>query len=789
VRDALIKALTKVDRPGDVYTAGDLALTMPGLVVEGLGTLRLPLGETQARELIGRCQQAPYGKGTQTLVDTTVRRVWELDPVHFQLSNPKWDQLIESIVGEVQEKLGLQERKLTAHLYKLLVYEKESFFLPHRDGEKLDRMVATLVVALPSEHTGGVLIISHDGHQHEITFTGAASGLELSYAAFYADCQHEVRPLASGFRLCLTYNVTLAKSRGRKGITAPSYESVVDELAEFLVGWRNDPNPQKLTVTLDHRYTRDGLTLDKLKGIDRSRADVLFEAAERADCMAHLALVTLWQQGSAEGDYDDFSYGRDRRYSWFHDDDDDDDEGEGDGYDDETGSDYEMGEIFEASLSADHWSDRKGKKVRFGEIRLEENEIVADAAIDDGDPSEEEFEGYTGNAGMTLERWYRRAAVVIWPRQEHFAVLCGAGTDASIAGLEPMVKRLKRASKARREIQRGECLDFATAIIDAWHPVRGRQPRNESDEIDRNVFPGLLCELDDPDLVRRFLSQVLSVDGEIQLDVTFVKFCKRHGWESGGAELMAVIRATRADTLVRNAQLVQMLCRQRDRNAERLVLCTRLCEGFVEALEAFDSQQADDDWRARRVDRAALLIALVGAMLAIDAQSPLLRLIDHALLCRDKYGLTDTHLAAIFALESRLAKLTAPSEAVSHWLLTCRQLLQGRTARAPGKPTDFRRADELSCKCADCSALSQFLANSEQPEIRFPLNKDRRQHLHGIIDSNRCDLTHVTERRGRPFTLVCTKTTASYARASNIYERDLKNLSRIMDLEKRSLLR
>jgi hypothetical protein len=83
------------------------------------------------------------------------------------------------------------------------------------------------------------------------------------------------------------------------GVSSPSsYESVLDELAEFLVGWRNDPSPQKLTVTLDHRYTRDGLTLDKLKGIDRSRADVLFEAAERAD-WAHLALVTLWQQGSA----------------------------------------------------------------------------------------------------------------------------------------------------------------------------------------------------------------------------------------------------------------------------------------------------------------------------------------------------------------------------------------------------------------------------------------------------------------------------------------------------------
>jgi hypothetical protein len=48
-------------------------------------------------------------------------------------------------------------------------------------------MVATLVVVLPSVHEGGVLVVSHDGHQREITFTGAASGYELSYAAFYAE--------------------------------------------------------------------------------------------------------------------------------------------------------------------------------------------------------------------------------------------------------------------------------------------------------------------------------------------------------------------------------------------------------------------------------------------------------------------------------------------------------------------------------------------------------------------------------------------------------------------------
>ncbi|NNF95426.1 MAG: 2OG-Fe(II) oxygenase [Halobacteria archaeon] len=396
VYDKLLEALGEVDRPGAVCTSGDRPLTMPGLEVKGVGALSLPLGKTQARKLIKQCRQAPYGKGTETLVDTDVRQTWELDLDDFQLTNPKWEDLVEEIVTDVQRELGLEKRKLTPHLYKLLVYEKGGFFLPHRDGEKLDRMVATLVICLPSVCEGGELIVSHDGWQCEILFTGAASGHELSYAAFYADCQHEVRPLRSGYRLCLTYNLTLAKSRSKKGISAPSYSAAASAISALLDDWREAEDKDKIAITLDHRYTQDGLSVDKLKGVDRARAEVLFEAAEQADCVAHLALVTLWQSGAAEGGYDEYSYRGGYRGYYRSDVEDEDDY-------DETGGDYEMGEIYDHSLSANHWSDHQGKKVRFGEIHLDEVDIVSEAPLDDGDPNSEDFEGFTGNAGMTLE--------------------------------------------------------------------------------------------------------------------------------------------------------------------------------------------------------------------------------------------------------------------------------------------------------------------------------------------------------------------------------------------------
>ncbi|MFO7905266.1 MAG: hypothetical protein ACQESR_17160 [Planctomycetota bacterium] len=48
---------------------------MPGLDVDGLGAVGLPLTKAQARKLIKLCQQAPYGKGTETVVDTDVPRL------------------------------------------------------------------------------------------------------------------------------------------------------------------------------------------------------------------------------------------------------------------------------------------------------------------------------------------------------------------------------------------------------------------------------------------------------------------------------------------------------------------------------------------------------------------------------------------------------------------------------------------------------------------------------------------------------------------------------------------
>src|SRR5512135_488387 len=87
IRQKLSQALSKIDRPGTFCVSGSAPAVLPGLEVEGLGPVGLPLTANQAKALKRHCHQAPYGKGEQTLVDTSVRRVWRMEPDRFSLTN------------------------------------------------------------------------------------------------------------------------------------------------------------------------------------------------------------------------------------------------------------------------------------------------------------------------------------------------------------------------------------------------------------------------------------------------------------------------------------------------------------------------------------------------------------------------------------------------------------------------------------------------------------------------------------------------------------------------------
>jgi hypothetical protein len=159
-RERLARVLDGSQAPG----AFSAQLSVPArdvrLTVAGAGPVGLPVGAAQAKRMIASARPARFGRGEQTLMGLGVRDTWEITPDQVTLTGLDW----EAVLAEVRDGLGLPARaRLRAEPQALLVYGKGQFFLPHQDSEKDDAMIGTLVVSLPSSHTGGELIIEHGG--------------------------------------------------------------------------------------------------------------------------------------------------------------------------------------------------------------------------------------------------------------------------------------------------------------------------------------------------------------------------------------------------------------------------------------------------------------------------------------------------------------------------------------------------------------------------------------------------------------------------------------------------
>lgn len=255
--------------------------------------------DVQIAALVRRAQRVPYGRGEETIVDTSIRDVWQIAPGKVQIGGKSWAVNFENILSKVKAGLGGDDTSVSAELYKLLVYDHGGFFLSHRDTEKTDGMFGTLVVTLPPAYSGGALRIRHAGR--EVTAdTKASDPSELSYVAFYADCEHQAPPVREGNRVCPVYNLIQKHTKGRRRtLQAPQYESQITEAATILDRLLTAPEaPAKIAWLLDHQYSPAGLSFSQLKGADAAKSRVLIQAAACSQCDVHLAIVHIGETGA-----------------------------------------------------------------------------------------------------------------------------------------------------------------------------------------------------------------------------------------------------------------------------------------------------------------------------------------------------------------------------------------------------------------------------------------------------------------------------------------------------------
>jgi hypothetical protein len=487
----LESVLAGVARPGNFYVSGAVEVPMPQVSIEDFGMLSFPVPDQQIAVLLHHAERAPYDRGAQTILDTSVRCVWQIAAGKVRIAGKSWPANFASILSNVAAGLGCEGATVRAELYKLLVYDRDGFFLPHRDTEKTDGMFGTLVLTLPSPHRGGELRIRHGGRDVTVD-TSSVDLSEIAYVAFYADCEHEALPVREGNRVCLVYKlVQKLEDAEQNTLGAPQYASEIAETAAILDRFLSGPEaPAKIAWLLDHQYSPAGLGFAALKGADAAKAEVLREAAARARCAAHLGIVHIGESGSAEPVYVSYRSRRDRYRNSGN---------------SEEGADFTVVTVDDAWQYVDEWRDVKDRGVEFGPIPLASGELLPEGALDKEPPDKKRLTEASGNEGASYERSYHRAALVLWRQDRYAEVLLQAGVAAAL----PCLKELTTGGP------RLEALTLARRIVEAW-PADARRwnsyvrggGRPGADH--RIAMVTALATLEAGDLLERFIAETVT---------------------------------------------------------------------------------------------------------------------------------------------------------------------------------------------------------------------------------------------------------------------------------------
>ena len=252
-------------------------------------------------------------------------------------------------------------------------------------------MFATLIIVLPSSYTGGEVHVTHASKTKVIDLS-PISLLSTCVLAWYTDVKHEVKPVTSGYRLALSYNL-IHTSPGVPIPSLPNMNAAVDEIRRVLHKWKKDSYEEPADPTqivaylLKHQYSPANLATGAatLKGEDAHKVAHLRPVAEELGYIVCLANLEYTMSGSADDDFGYRSYGGWKRHRYSED------------YDEDEGN-PSMLEVNDESLIVENVVDLNGNKLLGPhKLSLDKEWLVPKDPFEGLDPDDQEYEGYMGN--------------------------------------------------------------------------------------------------------------------------------------------------------------------------------------------------------------------------------------------------------------------------------------------------------------------------------------------------------------------------------------------------------
>ncbi|TFK65137.1 hypothetical protein BDN72DRAFT_846005 [Pluteus cervinus] len=308
LQDDMNLALTGLDFNGDYAMAHAFPLAPnPWLTIEGLGLLRLPLGDDDATRIISASGQKKRGMNT-----------WEISSDLVSFGNDAWNTFLqEEVLEGVKDGLGLTVdlTSLRCQLHKLRLYKADSRASTKQESTPtVEGVFATFIILLPSLHTGGDDHVSHSSGSQVLSLP-PDSPLHTSIIAWYSDVSHSVAPILSGYRLGLCYDLIHTQTGPKSLPLTLPFATRAENLAlmqRTLEEWRdgvhdedyeddNDDN-HLLAFILDNHYPDDELDEGKscLEGTDAHIVANLGPVAEQVGVTIFLANLKYTVEAQSE---------------------------------------------------------------------------------------------------------------------------------------------------------------------------------------------------------------------------------------------------------------------------------------------------------------------------------------------------------------------------------------------------------------------------------------------------------------------------------------------------------
>jgi hypothetical protein len=359
-----------------------------------------------------------------------------------------------------------------------------------------------------------------------------------------------------------------------------------------------------------------------------------------------------------------------------------------------------------------------------------------------------------------MERWYHRAAVVIWSNKDHFTVLTHAGQRFAIPQLAEMLDD--------SPVDTGACREFALTIMDNWLWHNDRYSIDDTETLaSTTAFLSVLLRLGDDSLVVEFFDAILTGDFFGTEGLAIRRACQQIGWARFADGLLIMSKQTHAKRVRAFSQILAVLSEGAEANPQQQELCLILARNALDSLlhcaeEAITFVNKEDIEKAKQPS----IICLFKACYFLNQASLLEELGGILTASKKRFPLRSVVIPVIRELHQWLTSQATPNPIFnSAFLQPCLQQIQQAATLIIEEPKDWAQQVKLSCQCADCTELGQFLQNPVQQEYRFRMRQDRRDHLEREIKSQNLDISCSTERIGSPHTLVCLKNRASYFRA------------------------